>query len=185
VDKIFDITVVVLLALPGVYYYTGPLVAAGVGVMLGGLLLGIFFPHYPPRWVNRVLAWTGKFAGTRERLSLIEGEMAAMKMAFKLKFLGVTFSCYGVVIVEFYWLVNNYQSCRFDVVCLSQPLIMLVNIVPVTIAGLGVREGAAVVLLSSFGVAGPVAISSAFMLFLLNTALPALIGALLLLTHRK
>jgi len=152
---------------------------------LGGLMLGIFFPHYPPRWLNRVLAWTGKFAGARERLSLIEGEMEAMKMAFKLKFLGVTFSCYGVVIVEFYWLVNNYQSCRFDLVCLSQPLIMLVNIVPVTIAGLGVREGAAVVLLSSFGVAGPVAISSAFMLFLLNTAFPALIGVLLLLGRRK
>lgn len=184
VDKVFDITVVLLLALPGVYFFTGVLFAAGVGIMLAALLVGIFFPHYPPRWVNRFLERTlrtGKWPGVRERLYVIEGEMESIALKFKLKFLGVTLFCYGIVIVEFYWLVANYHHCRLAGIFLSQPLIMLVNIAPVTIAGLGVREGAAVVLLSSFGVPHSAAISSAFMLFLLNTAFPALVGVLLLL----
>lgn len=187
VDKVFDITVVVLLALPGIYYFTGVFAffaTAGVGIILAGLLVGIFFPHYPPRWLNRLLERTGKWAGIRERLSLIEREMESMTMKFKLKFLGITFLSYGIVIIEFYWLVNNYQNCPLAAICLTQPLIMLINIVPVTIAGLGIREGAAVVLLASFGVGGAAAISSAFMLFLLNTAFPALAGALFL-THRQ
>lgn len=185
VDKVFDITVVVLLALPGLYYYTNWLVAAGAGVILAWLLTGVFFPHYPLRWLNRLLERTGKWAGVRERLALIEEEMKSMTMKFKLRFLGLTLLGYGMVIVEFFWLVDNYHPCRLALIFLAQPLIMLVNIVPITIAGLGIREGTAAVLLSPFGVPHSAALSSAFMLFLLNTALPALAGALLLLGHRK
>jgi len=185
VDKVFDITVVVLLALPGLYYYTDWLVVAGAGIILTGLLAGIFFPHYPLRWLNRLLKHTAKWAGVRDRLSLIEEEMESLTTKFKLSFLELTLLCYAMAIVEFYWLVDNYHPCRIALIFLAQPLIMLVNIVPVTIAGLGIREGTAAVLLAPFGIPHSAALSSAFMLFLLNTALPALAGALLLLGHRK
>jgi uncharacterized membrane protein YbhN (UPF0104 family) len=51
---------------------------------------------------------------------------------------------------------------------------------PVTIGGLGIREGAAAWLLSRYGVPTAEAALAAFLMFSINTALPGLIGAFLL-----
>lgn len=185
VDKLFDVTAVLWLALPGLYYYAHVPGLAGALLVLALLSLGIFFPHLPPRWVKGLLGHGKKLAGIRQRLDLIQAQLAAISPRFKLKFLGFTLLCYATVICQFFWLVENYHHCRLWMIAVSQPLIMLTNILPLTIAGLGIREGAAVALLSPFGVPQPAAVSSAFMLFLLNTAIPALVGALLILVYRR
>jgi len=185
VDKLFDVTAVLWLALPGIYYYAHVPALAGALLVLALLSLGIFFPQYPPRWLKNLLGHSGRLAGVRQRLDFIQGQLAAISPGFKLKFLGLTLLCYATVICQFFWLVENYHHCRLWMIAVSQPLIMLTNILPVTIAGLGIREGAAAALLSPFGVPQPAAIASAFMLFLLNTAIPALIGALLILVYRR
>ncbi len=59
-----------------------------------------------------------------------------------------------VAIIQCYLLVNAFQPADFSTVFFTFPLIILTNIVPVTISGLGVREGAAVLLLPQFGVSG-------------------------------
>ncbi len=185
IDRVFDIAAALLLALPGIYYYTNVPAAAGVGIILAVVVAGLFFPHYPARWLNRMLARSGKFPLLGERFGFIEDQVAAIVPGFKIKFFGFTLLCYGIVIVQFYWLVTNYYPCRLWMAALSQPLIMLTNIMPLTIAGLGIREAAAAVLLAPFGIPRAAALSSAFMLFLLNTALPAVIGAWLVFIRRK
>jgi len=185
VDRIFEMAAVLFLALPGLYFYANFLVAAAALVILAMLLAVIYFPEYPPRWLQRALERTGRFAAARQQLEVMQLQLAAIAPAVKFKQLGFSFLSYGVVIVQFYHLLNHYDHGRLWMVILAQPLIMLTNILPLTIGGLGIREGTAMVLLSSFGVPQAAAIASAFMLFLLNTALPALIGSLLLLSRRE
>lgn len=184
-DRAFDIAAASILALPGLYYFTNAAIVTGALIVPALMTAGLFFPHYPARWLNRLLARSGKFPVMRERLGFIENQVAAIIPGFKIKFLGFTFLCYAIVIVQFYWLVTNYYPCRLWMAALTQPLIMLTNIMPITIAGLGIREGAAAVLLAPFGIPRAAALSSAFMLFLLNTALPAIIGACLVFLRRR
>lgn len=56
---------------------------------------------------------------------------------------------------------------------------MLMNFV-ITIGGLGIREGTAIFLLGKFSLSPATAFNSGFLLFLINTALPAIIGLVIL-----
>jgi hypothetical protein len=56
------------------------------------------------------------------------------------------------------------------------PLVMLVNSVPVTIGGLGVREGASVLFFSQFAVQESSALGAALLLFAINILIPGLCG---------
>jgi hypothetical protein len=59
-------------------------------------------------------------------------------------------------------------------------MVVLTNAVPLTVAGLGTREGAAIILLSRYHthILRSVASASAFLMFFMNTALPGIVGAL-------
>jgi uncharacterized membrane protein YbhN (UPF0104 family) len=59
----------------------------------------------------------------------------------------------------------------------AYPLVIFANIIPVTIGGVGVREGVSAIILGRFRVAPEVAVSASFLLFCINTLLPGLIGA--------
>lgn len=59
----------------------------------------------------------------------------------------------------------------------SFPLIVLSNLVPLSINGLGIREGTSVWLTQSYGVPALVAAAAAFLSFALNTLTPGLFGA--------
>jgi len=183
VDRIFEITAVVFLALPGLLFYANFLAGAAAVLLLVVLLMVIYFPEYPPRWLHRILDRTGKFAAAREQLGRMELKIAAISPGVKFKQLLLAVLSYAVVILQFHHLLNNVHHSRLWMSVLAQPLIMLTNILPFTIGGLGIREGAAMVLLSPFAIPAAAAISAAFLLFLLNTALPALIGALVLLPN--
>lgn len=185
VDRIFEVAAVLFLALPGIYYFLNPFFAA-MGILLLALLLAaLYCPEYPLRWLRRVLEHSGKLAGARQQLSLMDARIAAIPPRAKLWQLALSLLCYGIVFVQFYHLLNNYHHGRLPAVLLTQPLIMLTNVLPFTVGGLGIREGTAMVLLSRFDIPQAAAISSAFMLFLLNTALPAVIGAVLFSWPRK
>jgi uncharacterized membrane protein YbhN (UPF0104 family) len=74
----------------------------------------------------------------------------------------------------------SWRSPSFDIVFLTFPLVILTNVLPLTVGGLGIREGAAAALLSHYGVPTAEAALAAFLMFAINTALPGLVGALLL-----
>ncbi|HKJ68301.1 MAG TPA: lysylphosphatidylglycerol synthase transmembrane domain-containing protein [bacterium] len=64
-------------------------------------------------------------------------------------------------------------------------IIMTVILIPITLAGLGLRESAAVVLLAPFGVSAEMSTAIPFIVFIINVAVPALIGAVLLVFSRS
>lgn len=67
------------------------------------------------------------------------------------------------------------------VALLAFPWILLASGIPVTVAGFGLQEGAAMTVLSSQGVASEVAINAALLIFIVSTVLPGAVGALLVL----
>jgi hypothetical protein len=50
------------------------------------------------------------------------------------------------------------------------------GVIPISISGLGIREGLAVYFLRMYGIAAAYAVATSLFLFALNTIIPALIG---------
>ena len=178
-DRLADLTVVLVLALAGLARLV-PATALVVAALLA-VAAGIAVrPEVAVGAAARLAARTGPFARMASSLTQGAHRLATWPMAFKVRFLGYTVFGYLVALVQFHLLLANYGPVDFAWVLLTQPVIMLINTVPVTVAGLGMREGAAVLLLAPFGVSAAAALSAAFLLFLLNTAVPGVAGMALL-----
>lgn len=85
----------------------------------------------------------------------------------------------SVYFLQAYLLLSAFQPVAVTIVFMVFPLILLTNLVPITIGSLGIREGAAIYLLSQFGVPAGVAVSVSLLLFLFDTIIPGVLGSLL------
>ncbi|MEE8256494.1 MAG: lysylphosphatidylglycerol synthase transmembrane domain-containing protein [Acidobacteriota bacterium] len=83
--------------------------------------------------------------------------------------------------MAFYALLRAFTEVEFTVALVAFPWILLASGIPITVAGFGLREGAAMTVLSSQGVASEVAINAALLIFVVSTVLPGAVGALLVL----
>jgi glycosyltransferase 2 family protein len=59
------------------------------------------------------------------------------------------------------------------------------NSIPITISGLGLREGFAIHFLKDFGFGAEQAVAATLSVFLMHDVIPALVGAIVLLRARK
>ena len=176
-DRFLDLWVVALLALPGLARFSGrgpswllPLLAL-LGLPL--LILSKTPPAGPLAWLHRRSAAKG---GVVKKLLSAGEAIFRIPRRHLLCWLGLSGLGYAVVLLEFHWLLGGPSQYSFHTILLCLPLIMLANILPFTLSGLGVREGLSAALLATFDVPAGLAISAAFQLFLFNTALPALAG---------
>lgn len=87
---------------------------------------------------------------------------------------------FSIVFLQFYVLVSSFEAVQLKPALIAIPLTLAVNSLPITVAGLGVREGAAVFFFSHFGVAETAALNGAFLLFVIDILVPGLFGLLLL-----
>jgi len=78
--------------------------------------------------------------------------------------------------LQFYFLLWAFEDVAPLVMTICFPLVMLVNSVPITIGGLGIREGAAVLFFSQFAVQESSALGAALLLFAINILIPGLCG---------
>ena len=173
-DKFFDVLVLVILAVAGAWELLSP--AVGVLFALLGLV-GLAFTYRPLLFdpVLRIVKERVPLGGkTGEVLSALESLGPAQTTSYIL----LTLGSFLIVILQF-WIILHGPEPRLgpDVAALVFPLVILTNVVPLTIAGLGVREGASVLLLSHYHVPVAVAGVAAFMMFFVNTAVPGLVGA--------
>jgi uncharacterized membrane protein YbhN (UPF0104 family) len=142
--------------------------------MLG--LLVVFNPGHLARFLRGVshrLPLTGKLDPVWTSLDALSGRSTAI-------FLLLTVLAFAVVLLQFGIILLSWHSWNPNIVFLTFPLVVLTNVLPVTVGGLGVREGAAAALMAHYGVSAADAALAAFLMFALNTALPGLVGAVLL-----
>ncbi len=90
--------------------------------------------------------------------------------------LGLTILLTALDVVSLYVLVRALGATNFKAVVFVYPLIMLTNLAPITISGLGVRESTSVMLFAMFAIPQPIAFNATFLSYLLNSLTPALLG---------
>jgi uncharacterized membrane protein YbhN (UPF0104 family) len=175
IDKGFDVLVLAGMSTVGAGVLLGPWPAALLTV---ASLLGLAFVYQP----QRVSALLGRIsARTRHETRLLRlwSSLDSLGPASSSLFLVLTLLAFGIVLLQFGIILLSWKSWSPGIVFLTFPLVVLTNVLPLTIGGLGVREGAAALLLGHFGVSPADAALAAFLMFAINTALPGLIGALL------
>ena len=84
-------------------------------------------------------------------------------------------TCLGLMSLQFYLLLSSLQPVGWQV-GLTLPIILVVSSLPISIMGLGLREGTAALLLNRYGVPMEAAVAAAFSLFVVNALLPGLVG---------
>jgi len=82
-------------------------------------------------------------------------------------------------LIQFYLFLNAIYAVSFSVAAQSLPLIFLAAAIPFTIAGFGVREAMAALVLSKHGIPPEIGVQASFGLFIINLLIPAIIGAIL------
>jgi uncharacterized membrane protein YbhN (UPF0104 family) len=116
----------------------------------------------------------------REKIERAAGSLESLGPASAATFLALTLLSFVVVLLQFGIILLSWHTWSLDIVFLTFPLVVLTNVLPITIGGLGVREAAAAVLLGHYGVSQSHAVLAALLMFALNTALPGIVGALVL-----
>lgn len=81
---------------------------------------------------------------------------------------------------QFYVLLRPYAELPVSVISLTFSIMILSNLIPITIGGLGLREALSVLILRRYGVGDAVAVNAAFLSYLTNTVLPGIAGSFLL-----
>jgi uncharacterized membrane protein YbhN (UPF0104 family) len=172
VDKVYDVIVLALLSIPGAALLVSPALAAGLS---GFGMAGVYLALRPRdlRTVFRVASGLPLY----DKIDRVLAGFAEFRGSVGLRCLLYTLGSFVVVLAQYWIILRAWNVGGLDVVVYCFPLVVLTNAVPLTVAGLGVREGTAILLLKHYGIAGSIAGASAFLMFFLNTAMPGLVGA--------
>ncbi len=82
-------------------------------------------------------------------------------------------------------LLNDGHTLSLSDTLLTAIFIWGAGLIPISVSGLGVREGFAVYFLGRLGIGAPVAVGVSLLVFSLNVLLPAFIGLIFIFRRRK
>lgn len=90
-----------------------------------------------------------------------------------------------LTIMQYYVVINHFQSISIANSFIVAPLILSANLIPITYAGLGLRETFAVAVLTHYAISPETAVTSSLTVFSFTTVLTAIVGIFFLITARK
>lgn len=91
----------------------------------------------------------------------------------------------ALTIFQYFLLLNNFLRFHIFSAIISIPLILFANVIPITYAGLGLREQFAMEVLSKYHISSEIAITASLTIFILNSVLPALLGLYFIIRKSK
>ncbi len=147
-------------------------------LVLGGL--PFLFPQY--RWIfwgilaALILVYPFLPALSRTRLLRRFQEKEVNYHRIFLKALLFSLGVFVCLIFQYYILLNDVHRIRFDQTLLTVIYIWGAGLIPVSISGLGVREGIAAVMLKQYGIPAAAAVGIALLVFVINAIVPAVVG---------
>lgn len=155
--------------------WPGATLALAVWMVTIPLVLGL------PRLISRLgeSPWWGKILGSQLRNADPGLGKAAMGTFAAWALLSTTLD-----VITFYFLLRAFHPIDIMTAPATYPWIVMASGIPLSLGGLGLREGASVVLLSHYGVTAALATDVALLLFAFLSLLPALIGGIFLLLER-
>lgn len=175
-DRLVDLIAVLVLSIGGSFI----LINSGFGVLVIILSTFSLFIVYGGDSICKKLLAIMPDTNATEKVgkclrSLSDLDFKEITVALFLAFLA-----FILIIFEFYCLVTAFEDIALPSIYLVTPLITLSTILPISLMGLGVREGLSIYFLAIFGVSAPAALSAAFLFFLINNVSISIIGVLYL-----
>ena len=174
-DKVFDVTVVLIVGAAGCAMQGLAIPAAALALAALALYLLIFLPA---RVLDRLTGLVPIAAARRVASSLSQPLARAGGGTVLLGALQAALT-FAAVMLQFHLLLSAFGPAPAGATLFVLPLVVLSNLIPLTISGVGVREWASVILFRQYGVGGPVAVNVALLLYVFNSLLPGLAGSLL------
>jgi uncharacterized membrane protein YbhN (UPF0104 family) len=181
IDKAFDVLVLAGLSVAGAWALLGPIAGGALALGTASALALV----YNPRPVSLLLHAFSRSMPFRAKLENAWSSLESLSPRSTTVFLFLTLLAFAVVLLQFGVILLSWRAWSPDIVFLTFPLVVLTNVLPITIGGLGVREGVAALLLAHYGVSAADAALAAFLMFAINTALPGIAGALLFPAARR
>lgn len=89
-----------------------------------------------------------------------------------------------ITIFQYFILVNVFLKYHLFSAIISIPLILSSNLIPITYAGLGLREKFAIEVFSKYSISSEIAVTVTLTIFFFNSVLPALVGLILFLRKK-
>jgi glycosyltransferase 2 family protein len=176
VDRYFDLLLLVFFVSFGVLHFMGSywtmcvILAgfAGIGALfiMHGIVEKGFFSKRSNFVMDRI----------RDMLKALEG----LNFMVFLPLFVVTAAVMLLSVATSYCLLLSFTPISFTAALQVFPLVLMTNILPITFGNLGVREGATIFLLNTYGISGEIALNIALTLFVLHTLIPSLIGVFLM-----
>ena len=182
VDKVMDLLGIIAWSLIGarIFLDRPVFIALVLLVLMGIVLLFSSKPLYNK--LTTFLKPNGLGLKIQQILSTLD------KLSGRVLFVSIvsTLIMFMVVLLQCHALVLTFyhQPLPFQITLFAYPLVILANILPITIGGLGVREGVAVFCLSFFGLPPEIAVTATLYLFLINVLGPSLMGYCIILRTR-
>jgi uncharacterized protein (TIRG00374 family) len=175
IDRVIDLFVVLLYASLGATSRVSPIFRVVLAVAMAILALVVlrldWFLTLLRRWFRR--GWLSS------RLASLEEVEHNLRHGTIARNFAISCSLTFVDLVTFFVLLRCFVSdVPFTVVLLVFPLVLLTNVAPITISGLGLREGTAIALLALFKISSAAAFNATFLSYILNSVVPAVIGAI-------
>jgi uncharacterized protein (TIRG00374 family) len=180
-DRMLDLIIIVLFAGISVWLLAGP--QYGLILLVGAVLLGTSLGV--SRALTRWMQETDRSFPGKERLEQLLGQLQVLHPRVIVSGLVLSALTFCLALVQFYWLLTAFEPVPLESATVSFPLLLLAGVMPITVAGIGIREGTAALVLASYGVAEAAAIDATFLSFALNTLIPGIVGALLIAVTKR
>jgi len=176
IDKVIDLEVTLFLGVFGVYYLWHAELAL---LMLFGVMVGLIFIFYPNLIISLLKDIINYFPFANIFNNIIS---AILEIPKKILFLCLGYRLLASIIdiIQFFLLINSFHPIHIKYVFIAYPIIILSNILPLTIGGIGIRESISALILYNFGIPFEAAVNASFLLFCVNTLTPGLLGAVLI-----
>jgi len=105
-----------------------------------------------------------------------KGAMRKLRPSLLLSSLFLSIICFFILMLQFYVILSGFADVSFMSVLIGLPIILVGSMLPVSIAGLGLREMIASVVMRRFFISSAQAITASFLLFVTNGFLPGVVG---------
>jgi len=180
-DRFMDLYTVCLFGTVAAFVLGETLVSAlGVVAVLGGLGT-LLWARYAMPTAFRIFPRLTKY----ERLQRVAAMLSRIRMSTVAVILLLSVVATLPGYAQFYVLVSVQHHVSVTGTVFAFSLMILSNLLPVSISGIGVREAVAALALGRLGVPAAAAVNASILSFVINTALPGLVGSFMLARVRR
>lgn len=166
VDKLFDLWAITSVALGSLFLFL-PWQAAGaaMAVWLALIPLGL--------WGRRFMPDTERASGKLKRISEI---WKALEKITAHRFAAFSVCVCATDMLTLFFLLKAFHGADFRVAFATYPWLVIAGSLPISLGGVGPREGLSALLLPLFSIPAAVAINVSLVFFALTALVPALLG---------